>query len=294
LNPSFVLLGLAVAAAWLPAPRLRGVPVPPWAVVFAAATGAGVATGLLAPTALAALLMLCGLAAAACFAPRGRPLFTLLAASWALALSLHVMPGFHNQRLFDAVRLTPDAIPFTSYLNFDKAAAGLILLVAFCRPGRGTGTGTGTARMAAWTLGAAIVTTVVALGLATLAGLTRFEPKAPPGALAFLAANLLFTCVAEEAFFRGLIQQRIARLAETTGHAAWRPAAVAIGALLFGLAHMSGGTTYAVVAAVAAVGYGTAYAATQRIEAAILVHFAVNAVHFIGFAYPVLAVVPMR
>jgi hypothetical protein len=287
LNPTFVLLGLAIATAWLPVPRVRGVPVPPWAVLLAAAAGAGLSTGVLAPTALGALVILCCLAAAACLAPRGRPLFTLLAATWALALALHVIPGFRNPRLFDGVRLTADAVPFTSYLNFDKAAGGLVLLAAFCRPGRGEGAGA--RRTIGWTLGAAAVTTATALGLATLAGLTRFEPKWPPDALAFLLANLLFTCVAEEAFFRGLIQERIARLAETTGNAAWRPAAVAIGALLFGLAHAGGGVAYAVVAGVASVGYGAVYAATRRIEAAILVHFALNAVHFLGFAYPVLA-----
>src|SRR3569833_317933 len=136
---TLVLLGLAIAAAWIPAPRLRGVPIPPWTPLFAGAIAAGLVAGVLAPIALAALAVLCALAGAAVFAPRGRATFTLLAAAWALALSLHVVPGFHNPRLFDGVRLTPDALPFTSYLNFDKAAAGLVLLAAFCRPGQGEG-----------------------------------------------------------------------------------------------------------------------------------------------------------
>jgi membrane protease YdiL (CAAX protease family) len=62
--------------------------------------------------------------------------------------------------------------------------------------------------------------------------------------------------------------------------------AVACSALLFGAAHMAGGGTYVLLATVAGLGYAYAYYVTQRIEAAIIVHFAVNAVHFIGFTYP--------
>ncbi len=282
---TFVFLGLAIAAAWVPAPRWRSMAVPPWMPLFAGAAVAGFLAGVLAPIALAALVVLCALAGAAVFAPRGGPMFTLLAAACALALALHVVPGFHNPRLVDGVRLTVDAVPFTSTLNFDKAAAGLVLLAAFCRPGRG---GDGR-RAIAWTLGGAVAVPAVVIGAAVLAGYTRFEPKWPDGGAAFLAANLLFTCVAEEAFFRGLIQERIARLAEATGHAAWRGVAVVVAAVLFGLAHAGGGPLYMALAGLAGLGYGMAYAATRRIESAILVHFALNAVHFVGFAYPALA-----
>ena len=46
---------------------------------------------------------------------------------------------------------------------------------------------------------------------------------------------------------------------------------------------------YVALAAVAGAGYGWAYLRTQRIEASILTHFALNAVHFFGFTYPALA-----
>ena len=39
----------------------------------------------------------------------------------------------------------------------------------------------------------------------------------------------------------------------------------------------------------AGLGYALAYQSTQRIEAPVLVHFALNAVHFIAFTYPYLA-----
>ena len=59
--------------------------------------------------------------------------------------------------------------------------------------------------------------------------------------------------------------------------------------MLFGLAHAGGGATWLAVATIAGLGYAAIYARTRRIEGAILVHFAVNAAHFIGFTYPRLA-----
>jgi membrane protease YdiL (CAAX protease family) len=225
------------------------------------------------------------LAAAARFAPRGGGAFTVLAAAWALALALHVVPGFHNPVLLAGVRFTPDAVPFTVSLSFDKAAAGLVLVAAFCRPGRRLDGRPWAAR----TLAGALASCIVVIGLAVAIGYTRFEPKWPDAAPAFLAGNLLFTCVAEEAFFRGLIQERIERLADAGGRAAWRAVAVVTGAVLFGLAHAGGGTSFMLLATVAGLGYGLTYSATRRIESAILAHFALNAVHFVGFAYPALA-----
>ena len=281
---AFVLLGAAIAAAWLPPLRVRGVAVPAWAVLFVAAAVAGARAGVLAPVGVAALALLCAFAAAACFAPRGRGVFTLVAAAWALALALHVVPGFHNPKLFDGVRFGADSLPFTTYLNFDKAAAGLWLLVAFCRPDARALAGHALAR----TLVAAIAVPAVVIGVAMLAGYTRLEPKWPDGAAVFLCTNLLFACVAEEAFFRGLIQERIARLADRDGRAAWKWVAVGVSAALFTLAHVGGDATAMLVIGLAGLGYSLTYALTRRIEAAILVHFALNAAHFVGFAYPAL------
>ncbi len=61
---------------------------------------------------------------------------------------------------------------------------------------------------------------------------------------------------------------------------------VIVSALLFGLAHFGGGLAYVGLATLAGLGYGIAYARTQRIESAILTHFLLNAVHFVGFTFP--------
>jgi hypothetical protein len=103
----------------------------------------------------------------------------------------------------------------------------------------------------------------------------------------FAPINLFFTCLAEEAFFRGFVQQELSRVGSRPALAAG--AALIIGALLFGLAHFAGGLNYVLAATVAGLGYGWAFMRTQRIEAAMAVHFGVNAVHFLLFTYPRLA-----
>jgi membrane protease YdiL (CAAX protease family) len=122
------------------------------------------------------------------------------------------------------------------------------------------------------------------MAFATGAGLVRPDVKLPQVTLMFLAVNLFFTVVAEEAFFRGFLQARLASALGGVRHGQW--IAVAGSALLFGAAHLAGGPLYAALAFIAGIGYAVAYQRTQRVEAAIVVHIALNAVHFIAFTYP--------
>jgi membrane protease YdiL (CAAX protease family) len=286
LPPTFALLALAILAAWCPALRLGHRRIAAWTPLLGVAMLVGVERQVLAPQAVGALAALCLLAWAGLSAPRARPLFVALAALLALALSLHAVPGFRNPVRFDALRLTPDATPFTLYLNFDKGAAGLVLLAAF--GARATSWRAFASRLPAIGV-AAPLTAAAAIGTALAAGYVRFEPKLPDATLAFLLANLFFTCVAEEAFFRGLIQERLMRLADARGSAAWNGIALGVSAVLFGLAHAGGGATWMAVATVAGLGYAWTYARTRTLEGPILVHFAVNAAHFLLFTYPALA-----
>jgi membrane protease YdiL (CAAX protease family) len=284
----FLMLALAIALVWSPPRRLGERRLPAWPAVFAGACAIAAfgAPHVLDLAAVAALALLAALAWAGVAAPRGRCALTVLAAVLALALSLHLLPGFHPAWLVRDAHLTPDAAPFALALGFDKAAAGLLLLAAF------------SPRATTWrqfasqgpTIAVAAVSTAVAsIGIALAAGYVRFAPKWPDAAPAFLLANLFFTCVAEEAFFRGLIQERLMRLAETRRQPAWNWIAVVVSTLLFGLAHAGGGPVFLAAATIAGLGYALVYARTRTIEGAILVHFAVNAVHFIGFTYPRLA-----
>lgn len=274
---AFALLALAIAAVWLPPLRVRSRDCPWWPLVYGAAVAVALTGGVLRPVALAALGAFATLTWAAVSAPRARPLFLLLVGVMAVALSVHAFPGFDNPKVFDAERLTPDGRPFTQYLNFDKGTAGLFLLAAFAPRVRRWQEATAIGRPVAVT---AAATTAAVLGLAATLGLVRFDPHWHPLAPTFLAVNLLFTCVAEEAFFRGLLQHHLPGP---------RPLAVSASTLLFGLVHLPGGVAYAALATVLGLGCALVYERTRRIESAIAVHFAVNAVHFTGFTYPMLA-----
>jgi uncharacterized protein len=131
------------------------------------------------------------------------------------------------------------------------------------------------------------LTVIAVLGTASAIGYVHWDPKWPPQAWTFLTLNLLFTCVAEEAFFRGVIQEQLTRALERRPRLVWFP--VAVSTLVFALAHASGGLPLVALAALAGLGYSVVYSITRRIEAAILVHFAVNAIHFVGFSYPYVA-----
>jgi membrane protease YdiL (CAAX protease family) len=87
--------------------------------------------------------------------------------------------------------------------------------------------------------------------------------------------------VSEEALFRGLLQTRLVDAAAQHGWPAYP--AILLTAFVFGLAHVAGGPELVLLATLAGVGYGYAYHATRRIEAAILCHFIVNAGHFLLF-----------
>jgi uncharacterized protein len=283
----FVFLCLAIVATWCPSlPVGRTARVALWIPLSALAVATGLAAGVLKPVALVSLGTLVLAAWAARQGPQSqvRALGLAVTGVLALALALHILPGFDNPVVVREVRISADAAPYTLYLNFDKGAAGLVLL-ALLAPRASTAT--------QWLesirigLLAGVLTAAVALALAVVAGLVRFDPKLAPFIGTFLLANLLFTCVAEETFFRGLLQERLHRWAAGRRVGRWLP--VVVSASLFGLAHAAGGLTYAVVAAVAGVGYALVYSATRRIEAAVLTHFALNAAQFVAFTYPYLA-----
>jgi hypothetical protein len=124
------------------------------------------------------------------------------------------------------------------------------------------------------------------LTLSLGAGYVRFDPKFPAETWLWLGVNLGFTCMAEEALFRGFIQAQLQRGWRNQPGGRWLALGLAAG--LFGLAHAAGGAAYVALASVAGVGYGWIYQRTQRIEASILTHFALNAVHFFFFTYPAL------
>ncbi|MEK6347078.1 MAG: CPBP family glutamic-type intramembrane protease [Burkholderia sp.] len=268
----------AALLAWCPRLRLASV------ALAVLGYGAAFAAGELTPAALGPLA---GLAIAAwLIAPArawplriaGGALFTALA----VALSTHALPGFHNPRVIDAVRFTPDALPFTMYLNADKALIGLWLLWVLPSAVRAT------PWRGAISLGAsaAVVTALVCLLIATMLGAVGFAPKWPAEGWLWLANDLLLVSLAEEALFRGWLQRGLEIGMARVRGGPWL--ALLAASLAFGAAHAAGGPALIVLVTLAGIGYGLA----QRfggLRAAWIAHAGFNLIHFALFTYPLRA-----
>jgi membrane protease YdiL (CAAX protease family) len=173
-------------------------------------------------------------------------------------------------------------MPYSLSLGFPKVAAGILMFAVVVqervRSWRELGWALG--RAAPVFAAAAVVIMVLTLAL----GYVRFDPKWTPLFFLWAPANLFFTCLSEETFFRGFLLRELAQLGSHRRRAAG--VALAVSSVLFGLVHLPGGWTYALAAMLAGAGYGWAYLRTQRVEAGMAVHFALNATHFLLFTYP--------
>ncbi len=281
----FILLLTAVIGLWVH----RTV----WIAALIAAIVAGIFTGALHWLAAVWITLLVVLAIAYADArdatsPNKRVWQTLAGLAffaYALAMGLALLPGFHRVVLAQPVVLSAGAAPHGISVGFPKVVIGIVILglinPLLCASWRELG------RVLIRALPVFAITATVGMAVVLLMGYTSFAPKWTTLFLLFAPVNLFFTCLSEEAFFRGFVQHEISRIGTRPALAAG--IGLSIGAILFGLAHFGGGTNYVIAAAVAGLGYGWAFLRTQRIEAAMAVHFGVNAVHFLLFAYPRLA-----
>lgn len=288
---TYALLTLALLALWVGGSETRPDERQPplrrlWMAFLAAAVAAGLLAGILRPV---ALLWIAGFAAAVLLFARAdangpqRLGATIALLGLAAGLMAHQLPGFNNPLVIPPTRFSPDALPFRLHLNFDKPLIGLFIIGLLHRR---------LAHIAQWRAMAAAAAPVTAglivaiVVLSVAAGYVRFDPKLPGEAWLWLWVNLCFTCVGEEALFRGFIQAQLQRAWREVPRGEWL--ALGTAAVLFGVAHAAGGIAYVALATLAGIGYGWVFLRTGRIEASILTHFALNTVHFLGFTYPAL------
>ena len=213
-----------------------------------------------------------------------RALFIVGVVVLAAGLSLHVVVGFNNPKILSGAVLSPDAVPYSKYLNFDKAVVGLFLLAfgppLISRRREWVDMLRRTAPVMAGTVGIVLV-------LSLAVGYVRFQPALPPFLLVWSWTNLFFTCIAEEAIFRGFVQRGLER--GFGGYRFGAHFALVIASVLFGLAHWAGGAKYILLATVAGIGYGLAMQRCGRVEGSIATHFLLNFLHYSFFTYPALA-----
>lgn len=195
---------------------------------------------------------------------------------------MHKIPGFYNLKIIDAFQISIDSLPYTAYLNLDKTLAGLFLfsMLPHIRTFIEWKKAFSTALILSLPLAAILMATAFSVHY------VRLDLKLPPFTLLWMVMNLLFVCMAEEAFFRGFVLKEIEKFCSTTRLKRALP--ISASALLFGAAHFPGGPIYMILASIAGFFYGYAYLKTRRLEAAILTHFFINLIHFIGFTYPAL------
>ena len=278
----YSVLYLAVACLWLPA-SIWGQPL--WLILAASAGFIALISGQLTPLGLglAALYLFIAYLFSRTTGAKKKWL-TLLLAALSVLFGAHLLPGFHNLQALNAVLVSADGLPFTMYLNLDKTLVALGLL-GWCIPRLSTRQEW--RQLLQFLLSRSLILLPPIFILALASGKVHWDPKLPSSTLLWMLTNLLFVCTAEEAFFRGFLQQQLSLLWQN--RALQKVLPLALASFFYGLSHFAGGPLYVAFVTLAGLGYGWVYQKTGCIEASILLHFALNASHFLFFTYPSLS-----
>lgn len=199
-----------------------------------------------------------------------------------IGLAGHLLPGFNNLLVLDKVNKSINSSDFSLYLNLDKPMilfALLLIVPTILQPNAKPRYCERIGILKLFLLIA--VGFIVIFTLASVIRLIQFEPNIPSWWWLFALNNLLLTCVIEEVFFRGYIQQKLAIYFNPI-------VGLLIASILFGVAHFAGGLAYVLIAILAGVLYGFIYHVTGKITYAILGHFVLNFIHLSLFTYPLL------
>lgn len=196
-----------------------------------------------------------------------------------LLFGFHLVPGFDNWLVIEPIQIGHGVL-YEKGLSFDKLGTG-ILLLALAIP-QVYKSSQSLIVGPFWPT--FLITPILVFSLGLLTGYIGWDPKLPAIILIWAPLNLA-TCFVEEVFFRGLIQGSLSKKLNRYRYGPYL--AIITAALLFGVAHIQGGVLYLLLATIAGLCYGYVFYKSMRIEAAILLHFTVNSLHFLLFTYPV-------
>lgn len=200
-----------------------------------------------------------------------------------VAIAFIKIPGIENWRVISQQSLTPDAISYSMKFTFDKSLIGLFFIWFSAYSLAQSGSWSNTLKVG---LVSGVLSVLVLIPLSYILGYVQIDIKFSKLFFIWFLNNLFFVCFAEEALFRGLIQNYLMIKWERFKYGPWL--AVACAASLFGLAHFQGGPKYILLATVSGVFYGVAFLKAKKLEASIIAHLMVNTVHFLAFTYPAL------
>ncbi|CCW31174.1 conserved membrane hypothetical protein [Xenorhabdus nematophila F1] len=244
---------------------------------------AGISTNILTYPAIMTLIVIAALGLAHLYYKNHlilRTVTELLLLVFGILLFIHYIPGFHNLKYLDKVQTGPLSAPFSMYFNFDKALLPFILLC--CLPTLFTRKPVVNTPSHGWALLIAAIPAL--LWLATALGGLAVELHLPNWFPAFVFANIFFVSLAEEALFRGYIQQKLSQWMNPY-------AALIITSLLFGIAHIAGGGLMVIFATLAGLIYGVTWMWSGRLWVAVAFHFSLNLIHLLFFTYPIKSVI---
>jgi len=198
-----------------------------------------------------------------------------------LVAAARLAPGFTNILLLEDTQLSNNTGWSALRFSADKVSIGLFLLVAhrelLCKTFKEC------TRILAPNIVPIIVGCMGIYVVGLIVGFATLDVTISPLVLVWLFRNLIFTVVAEEAFFRGFIQSRL-QSSIASPHAPIY--ALLISAVLFGLVHIYGGWEYGLLATIAGVLYGYVFMKTGRIEPSIVAHSVLNTGHVLLLSYP--------
>ncbi|WP_020406830.1 CPBP family intramembrane glutamic endopeptidase [Hahella ganghwensis] len=173
---------------------------------------------------------------------------------------------------------TGSGIEFQLHINTAKTICGYLILIWFLQ----SASKFRLSLHSAFTLSVCSAVLVI-LSLAAINGVA-FLPKLPGGIILFAIVNLFTTVVAEEAFFRLLIQKKVSELfqREMTGTVV----SILVASTIFAFAHVPKPSLAFLTFFIAGAVYATVYRVTNRFSMALVCHFTVNIIHFSLFEYP--------
>ncbi len=203
----------------------------------------------------------------------------LLIVCTAGAVLTHSVPGFFNELILDRVRLSSSSVPFSLYLNFDKLSAALIIYLLSDFRLSEKSFAVKSLRLSFIVLFFSII---ILLPISYLTGFIDFDPKFPDIFYIWAFNNFVFVCVSEEIFFRGFLQNSLKSVLK--GRSSYF--SILLVSLIFGVAHFKAGILYSSLAFLGSCFYGYIYDRTGKIFYPVLVHFGLNATHFLFFSYP--------
>lgn len=164
--------------------------------------------------------------------------------------------------------------------RFDKGFAGCIVLLLIplveCFKSRN-------APLKSWWI---VLASIIALGCFALgSGILKPDVKIPIGWERFVISNILISCAAEEALFRGVIFSGLARMTENLKAIYSTAVTIGVSTILFTAVH-GGPPAYLLLVFFVGAACGFVRYKTGSINASLITHAGANMVHFFLLSYP--------